>query len=37
MEAHLLGDAEAKAFFESTDCKLCNRNPEFDFGQKGIQ
>ena len=33
----LNGDAESKAFFAGTDCKLCNRQAEFDFGQKGIQ
>ena len=31
----LNGDAEAKAFFVGTDCKLCNRKAEFEFGQKG--
>jgi hypothetical protein len=33
----LNGDAEAKKFFVGTDCKLCNRAAEFDFGQKGLQ
>ena len=32
----LNGDAEAKAFFVGTDCKLCNRDAEFEFGQKGL-
>ena len=32
----LNGDAEAKAFFVGTDCKLCNRKAEFEFGQKGL-
>jgi hypothetical protein len=31
------GDAEAKTFFVGDDCKLCNREPEFEFGQKGLQ
>lgn len=33
----LNGDAEAKTFFAGTDCKLCNHDAEFEFGQKGIQ
>jgi hypothetical protein len=33
----LNGDAEAKAFFVGTGCKLCNRMAEFEFGQKGLQ
>jgi hypothetical protein len=32
----LNGDAESKTFFAGTDCKLCNRKSEFEFGQKGI-
>ena len=33
----LNGDAESKTFFVGTDCKLCNRKAEFEFGQKGLQ
>jgi hypothetical protein len=33
----LNGDAEAKAYFVGPDCKLCNRDAEFEFGQKGLQ
>jgi hypothetical protein len=33
----LNGDAASKAFFVGTNCTLCNRMAEFDFGQKGLQ
>lgn len=33
----LNGDAEAAKFFVGDDCKLCNREAEFEFGQKGLQ
>ncbi len=33
----LKGDAEAAKFFVGDDCKLCNREAEFEFGQKGLQ
>jgi hypothetical protein len=32
----LNGDAESKAYFVGTDCKLCNMPMEFDYGQKGL-
>jgi len=30
-------DAESKAYFAGTSCKLCMRDDEFEFGQKGIE
>jgi hypothetical protein len=30
-------DAEAKKFFVGTDCTLCNRKDEFEYGQKGLE
>ena len=33
----LNGDAASKAFFVGTNCTLCNRMAEFEFGQKGLQ
>jgi hypothetical protein len=30
-------DAESKAFFAGSSCKLCNRKDEFEFGQHGIE
>jgi hypothetical protein len=32
---HYILNGEAEAFFAGTDCKLCNRKTEFEFGQKG--
>lgn len=32
----LSGDAASKEFFVGTNCKLCNRMAEFEFGQKGL-
>jgi len=32
----LNGDAESKKYFVGTDCKLCNRAEEFEFGQNGL-
>ena len=29
-------DAASKEYFAGTDCKLCNRMAEFEFGQKGL-
>jgi hypothetical protein len=33
----LNGDADAKTYFVGTDCKLCNRKAEFEYGQKGLE
>jgi hypothetical protein len=33
----LNGDAESKAFFVGSDCKLCNKDSEFEFGAKGLE
>ena len=33
----LLGDAESKTYFAGSDCKLCGKKADFEFGQKGIQ
>jgi hypothetical protein len=32
----LNGDTESQKYFAGTDCKLCNRADEFDFGQHGM-
>jgi len=33
----LNNDAEAKTFFVGTDCKLCGKDAEFEFGAKGLE
>jgi len=33
----LSGDAASKPYFVGTDCKLCKRDSEFEFGQKGLE
>ena len=33
----LNGDAASKEYFVGTDCKLCNRMAELEFGQKGLE
>ena len=33
----LSNDAESKTYFVGTDCKLCNMDASFEFGQKGLE
>lgn len=33
----LNGDAASREYFVGSDCKLCNVNAEFEFGQKGLE